>query len=152
MLAVLWPDPSARRSGAGAMLSLLKRHGLKASEVEGNERREALAAFASGRNWYRPSALNRLSEEEALVIAARMVARLRARIEVTSDQAERLVTSITNACARILPNASATSAPVRGEEIGAAILGGGREVLSAAELTVLAEAAALGHRPLPGEA
>ncbi len=152
MLAVVWTDWSTCRSETRPLPTLLKRYGLGAAELEGGERREALAAFGFEGNWHRPSALDRLSEEEARVIAARMLARVRARIDLPDDQARRLETSISEACARILTDASTTSATMRRDQLATAILDAGRRVLGAANQPALAEAVALGHRPIRGEA
>jgi hypothetical protein len=99
------------------------------SELAESERLEALKGFGTRRDWYRATELDQLSDEEARVIAARMIARLHGKISMTSDQANRLATAISVACARVLPGASTTSSTVRRHEIAAAILDAGRAVL-----------------------
>jgi hypothetical protein len=152
MLAVVWPDSSAHRRNSDKVLVILTRYGLMASELAESERLEPLESFASGCDWYGPTGLDRLSDEEARVIAGRIIARLRGRIPMTLDRAKRLETAIGVACARVLPDASATSASVRRHEIASAILGAGRPMLGNLDFVIFSEAVALGHRSLPSEA
>ena len=149
MLAVIWPDQSQHRTSADKVLGILRQHGLTASELAESERLAGLESFASGRGWHRATGLDRLSNEEARVIAARIVARLRGKIPMTLDQANRLATAIGAACARVLPDASTTSATVRRHEIEAAILDAGRATLGALDFAAFSEAVALGHWPFP---
>jgi hypothetical protein len=151
MLAVVWSDPSAYRPNASQVLKVLRQFGLMASGLEESERREALSGFTSGKDWYRPIGLDRLSDEEARVIAARIIARLRRKMPMTLDQANRLETAIGVACARVLPDVSTTSASVRRHEIASAILDAGRAILGDLDFVVFAKAVALGHRALPDE-
>jgi hypothetical protein len=152
MLAVVWPDRSAHRSSSDKVLGVLTRYGLVASQLAERERLEAHKSFASGRDWYRAAGLDRLSDEEARVIAARIIARLRGKMPMTLDQADQLETAISVACARVLPDASATSASVRRHEIASEILDAGRTMLGDRDFATLSEAVALGHRALPHEA
>ena len=151
MLAVVWRDPLAHRSGRSRVLRILKQHGLMGSELGESERLDALKRFASGRDWCRPTGLDRLSDEEAQVIAARIIARLRAKIPMTSDQADRLEIAIGVACARVLPDVSTTSTSVRRHEIASAILDVGRAMLGDLDFVAFAKAVALGHRARPDE-
>ena len=151
VLAIVWPHTTNALQSANQLLQILRRHGLTASELEQSEQADALKDFGSGDGWYRPTELNRLSDQEARIIAARMVSRLRMKIAIGPDQTQLLVTAITEACASTLPNASATCATDRRDEIAAAILRAARPVLNSASFAVLADAVALGHRPLLGE-
>jgi hypothetical protein len=125
---------------------------LAGSELGESERLDALKSFASGREWYRPTGLDRLIDEEARVIAARIIARLRGKIAMTSDQANRLEIAISEACARVLPDTSTTSASFRRLEIASAILDAGRAMLGNVDFATFSEAVALGHGALSDEA
>ena len=152
MLAAVWPDSSERCPGSDKVLLILTRYGLMASELAESERFEPLKSLASGCDWYGPTGLDRLSDEEARVIAGRIIARLRGKIPMTLDRAKRLETAIGVACARVLPDASTTSTSVRRHEIASAILDAGRPLLGDLDFVTFAEAVALGHRALPHEA
>jgi hypothetical protein len=151
LLAVVWPDSSAHRHSSDKVLVILTRYGLMASELPKSERLEPLKSFASGRDWYRPTGLGGLSDEEARVIAARIIARLRGKMPMALDQAMRLETAISVACARVLPDVSTTSSSVRRYEIASAILDAGRAMLGDLDFVIFSEAVALGHRALPDE-
>jgi hypothetical protein len=151
MLAVVWPDPLAHRTGGSLVLGILRQHGLTGSELGESERLDALKRFASGLDWYRPTWLDPLSDEEARVIAARIIARLRGKMPMTLDQANQLETAISAACARVLPDVSTTSTSGRRHEIASAILDAGRAMLGDLDFVIFSEAVALGHRALPDE-
>jgi len=129
----------------------LRRHGLTASELEQSEQADALKDLGSGDGWYRPTELNRLSDQEAWIIGARMVSRLRMKIAIGPDQTQLLVTAITEACPGTLPNASATCATDRRDRSPQRFLRPRGHCLNNASFAVLADAVALGHRPLLGE-
>lgn len=88
MLALVWKraTPSAQ-----TVKALLLAHGLTMEEeIKGIEREQALNDLASGIGWYRGAQVDRLSEEEAEVIAARLVRRLHGRLPLPDGQSETL--------------------------------------------------------------
>src|SRR5207245_1694353 len=62
----------------------------KASKLSGDAQAKALADFESGKGWYRGAEVDRLSEEEAGVIAARWVRRVQAKTTLTEEKATGL--------------------------------------------------------------
>jgi hypothetical protein len=60
----------------------------RASELDGKQRDETVSDFLSGKGWYRGADVDRLSEEEAGVIAARWVRRVQAKTTLSKDKAE----------------------------------------------------------------
>ncbi|MEO6435967.1 MAG: hypothetical protein ABIP55_09425 [Tepidisphaeraceae bacterium] len=96
--------------------------------------------------------IDRLSEEEAGMIAARLVGRLSGKVTLTRDQSNRLIEAMSEACARILTNAAATTVSERLDQISSAVRVAGRELLDDAGLAALEGVVALRHRPLPREA
>src|ERR671918_499108 len=60
------------------------------SEVQGEARDQALKEFQSGHGWYRGAEVDRLSEEEAGIIAARLVRRVEAKTTLPEIKTERL--------------------------------------------------------------
>lgn len=74
--------------GSALLQSLLARHGLNGTALRGEERARALKGFLSGAGWYRGTEVDRLSEKEAEIIAARLVRRLRARLPLSDEKAE----------------------------------------------------------------
>ena len=152
VLAVVWAGRSVNRAGTERVMAILRSHGLKATKLEGSDLHQVIATYGPGHDWYRAMDLDRLSEEEAGVIAARLVRRLSGKVTLTRDQATRLIEAISEACAPILTNAAATSISERLDQISSAVRVAGRELLDDSRLAALDEVVALGHRPLPGEA
>lgn len=129
-----------------------RHRGLKATKRDGSDLHQAIATFDPGHDWHRAMELDRLSEEEARVIAARLVHRLSGKVTLTRDQANRLIEAMSEACAVILTNAAATTVAERLDQISSAVRIVGRELLDDSGVAALDEVVALGHRPLPGEA
>lgn len=131
--------------------SLLERHGLTATALRGEERAKALACFLSGAGWYRRTEADRLSEQEAEIISARFVRRLRAKLPLSEDRAEMLRAAFTAVCFHELVAHPAKPELARREWITREIMEAGRRYLDAKELAALQEVVAAGYRPLPGE-
>src|SRR5215471_10455884 len=94
MVAVVW-NPDAKKKARREVEKTLKEQ--KASKVGGRKQAKALGEFNSGKGWYRGAEVDRLSEEEAGVIAARWVRRLQAKTTVAKDKAEGLEAALTDA-------------------------------------------------------
>lgn len=152
VLAVVWAGRPENQAGIERAMSILRNRGLKATKLEGSDLHQAIATFGSGHDWHRAIELDRLSEEEAGVIAARLVRRLGGKVTLKRDQANRLIEAMSEACARILTNADATTVAERLDRISSAVRVAGRELLDDSGRAALEEVVALGHRPLPGEA
>lgn len=147
MLGIVW----AGACDSEELLRVLAPHGVAAVEVHGEDYLQAYDAFATGDAWYRAGQMQELSNEEAHVIAARLVRRLVQEMSLPTAAAERLTAGLEQACARALAEASAVSASERQEQIASAVLNSARKVLEAAEFAAFQAVVALGHRPLPGE-
>ena len=152
VLAVVWAGLSENGAGTELVMSIFHKRGLKATELDGGDLRQAIATFKSGHGWHRAMEVDRLSEEEAVVIAARLVRRLSGKVKLTRDQANRLTEALSEACVVILTNAAPTTVSERLDEISLAVRVVGRKLLDDSGLAALEEVVALGHRPLPGEA
>ena len=144
-------------AGAGAdpraVIRTLGERGISASELESAGHHHAHETFVRRDGWYRPAQLQALSAEEAQVIAARLVGRLRQSIALSSEAAERLKRRLEQACELTLAEgaAAAVGIEVLRERIAAALLDAGRDSLDPAAFGAFEAALALGHRPLTGE-
>jgi len=118
----------------------------RATELAGKSRDETVADFLSGKGWYRGADVDRLSEEEAGVIAARWVRRVQAKTTLPKDKAEGLQAALTDALRRRLtgehggPNEKQLSV----EQVAGKYLG-------PAQIKILKEAIDKGVRPLPDD-
>jgi hypothetical protein len=146
-LGIVWNDEAC---DAGRAQSILRRHGVVGFEQIGPERQRSYDSFVSG-GWCRSMQMQDLSAEEARVIAARLIRRLGQSVPLPAGAGERLAERLEDACARALAVASASCASTRREQIAAALLDAGRDLLDPPIFQAFAAVVSLGHRPLPGE-
>src|SRR5207302_5069022 len=69
-IAVVWKPESDAETRRKVVAELKEDH---ATELEGKSRDESVKDFLSGKGWYHGADVDRLSEEEADIIAARLV-------------------------------------------------------------------------------
>src|SRR6266403_5873736 len=103
-IAVVWKlesDASARRK---IVADLKEDHAI---ELDGKPRDEAVNDFLSGKGWYRGADVDRLSKEEADVIAARLVRRVQAKTALAKDKAEGLQHALADSLRKDLTGESA---------------------------------------------
>ncbi len=151
LAAVLWEervDPRLRRECVRSIPAL---QGLAARELTGVARASALRQFSSRADWYRTDAVDRLSEEEAAIIAGRLVRRVTAKVSMPHERTEQLLDALTHVCRHELVERPLTSARLRRQRIASEVVKAGRRLLDGAERQALQAAAALGHRPVKGE-
>src|SRR6266481_6535317 len=86
-IAVVW-KPDAHAAIRGKIVAELKEDHVP--ELDGKSRHEAINDFLSGEGWYHGADVDRLSEEEAGIIAARLVRWVQAKSALTKDKAEGL--------------------------------------------------------------
>jgi hypothetical protein len=96
-IAVVWKPESDAETRRKVVAELTEDH---ATELEGKSRDESLKDFLSGKGWYRGANVDRLSEEEAGIIAARWVQRVKARTTLPKEKAETLRRVLADAIAR----------------------------------------------------
>jgi hypothetical protein len=149
IIAVVWkPDSSAedRRKVAAE----LKED--RATEMEGTPREQAITDFLSGKGWYHGAEVDRLSEEEASIIAARLVRFVKAKTTLAADKAEPLQRALNDTLRKDLTGeyARLNQKPRRLEDIA-------RDYLNEDQLKILREAIKdeeaieNGERPVPKE-
>src|SRR6266436_5051698 len=83
-VAVVWKADAKRKARRDAEKTLTEG---KASRLSGEAQTKTLADFESGKGWYRGAEVDRLSEEEAGVIAARWVKRMQAKTTLSEEKA-----------------------------------------------------------------
>jgi hypothetical protein len=87
IIAVVW-KPDANAQARSNVAAELKED--RATEMEGTSRDRAVKGFLSGKDWYHAADVDRLSEEEADIIAARLVRSVQAKSPIAKDKAEGL--------------------------------------------------------------
>ncbi len=101
VLAVVWNDPAQARSAIPFVEAAFKERDLETALLRGPERDAALKDFESG-HWYRAADVDRLSEREAEIIAARLVNRARPRLSLPPDRLAALTKELSAGIAQIL--------------------------------------------------
>src|SRR2546428_8767772 len=86
-VAVVWNPDAKRKARRNAEKTLTEG---KASKLSGEARTKTLADFESGKGWYRGADVDRLSEVEAGVIAARWLTRVQVKTNLAEVKAEGL--------------------------------------------------------------
>lgn len=152
VLAVLWASPTNAAIKTRLVGAALEKENFVAGAPLDNARRQALLEdFSASVNWYRADTVDRLSEEEAEMIAARLLRRMSARAALSDERAQALKRSIAEACVRVLVEDASSSAQMRATRIAHAALDAARGRLDEREMHALMEAVAQGHRPIEGE-
>lgn len=147
-LAVVWKN-AADSERAEAVKQLLETDHRSPQLLKGDEYLATLASFARGDGWYQGSQVDRLSEEEAGIIAARLVRRVQARVTVTAAQAQTLAAAFTDILrADLLEHSTSSKKDCCVED---KLVEATSKVLGNDGITALHQAVAQGYRPLPNE-
>ena len=145
IIAVVWKPELNAETRRNVAAELKEDH---AVELDGKSRDEALKDFSSGEGWYHGADVDRLSEEEADIIAARLVRWVRAKSALTKDKAEGLQRAFSDTLRKDLTGKS--TGPNHLEDIA-------REYLDQEQIKILKkaikdeEAIENGERPVPSE-
>lgn len=89
LLAVVWKANTKRKERSAVVKTVSKDQGLDAVELKGEERKGPLGDFLDG-SWLRGSDVDRLSEEEAGIMAGRLLHKIRGLVNLTDEQAKIL--------------------------------------------------------------
>jgi len=159
LLAVVWKDASGAASRHRGIDAVLEKHGMTATEVKRDAYAKLCQEFRSRKDWLRGSEVDRLSAEEAEVIAARLVRRIGAKTPLAEAQAATLKGTFAEALKKRF-HRNASSAITRDaaervrsltEEAERDLLNIGRSHLQETAWKALEEALALGLRPTEAE-
>ncbi len=150
-LAIVWKGGTGAAARAMVVVAVRTAHKLSAEELTGGARDAALESFHSGGGWHRGADVDRLSEEEAGIIADRLVLRVTANAPTISPKAELLrpiMADIIREC--LVGSPDPLSARCR-ETFATDLIAVVGDHLSGAETDALLDAAKAGFRPLEGE-
>ena len=147
-IAVVW-KPESKAKGRRSVATKLKQQ--EATEIKGKPRDEAVTEFLSGNGWYRGADVDRLSEEEAVIIAARLVRRVQTKTTLTKEKADALQRALADALNKRLTDKKAAQEQdfVLKTEDGLRRLAS--QYLDENQVPFLKEAIASGVWPLPNE-
>jgi len=148
LLAVVWRTSNVRSDSA--VEALFEKHKLAAAVLKGEAREKALQEFKSG-EWYGAGDVDRLSEREARVIAARLVNRAKGRIDLTPGRRSALTEDLAVALARHLTQKSVEECDTTRADIEADLAKAASKYLNPQQLAELRKAGEQGIQALPGE-
>ena len=151
LIAVARTATGSGREGVNPALAVFRKHRIAVEALRGAESAKALSDFASRSGWYRSADVDRLSDEEARIIAARLVARLCTRAALPELQVNVLEMAVAEACAHELIRNPTQSPAERKRRLASAVLAAARTRLDALAYAAFADAVRLGHRPLSEE-
>src|SRR5881227_3231181 len=127
-IAVVW-KPESDASTRSKVVAELKDD--RAIELDGKSRDNAVKDFLSGKGWYRGADVDRLSEEEADIIAARLVRWVQAKTALPKDKAQGLQDAFSDTLRKDLTAKS--TGPNRLEDVA-------REYLDQEQIKILKDA------------
>jgi hypothetical protein len=97
VLAVVWGGNDGQETRRKAVQAVFEKNGLTATELDGEARDTELQSFLSADPWYHGAEVDNLSKQEAAIVAARLVRRVQAKVEVSAETAKTLETGLTQA-------------------------------------------------------
>ncbi|HVE66756.1 MAG TPA: cation transporter [Thermoanaerobaculia bacterium] len=145
VLAVVWKEPARSGPGHAMVEKAFKQRDLETALLRGSSREKALEDLVTDR-WYRANEVDRLSEREGEVIAARLVGRVEGRLGLSKERAAALKKDLSAAVAKHLIGNSGKDCDPAKELMEVA----GKH-LNATETAELRRAAEQGIAALPGE-
>lgn len=142
-IAVVWKPDSGAEARRNVAAELKEDHAI---ELEGVPRDDALKDFSSGKGWYRGADVDRLSKEEADIIAARLVRRMEAKTALTKDKAQGVRRALADAFEKLFTSGKLgeRAEPFRLKDVAG-------QYLDDEQIKILKEAIDRGVQPLPNE-
>lgn len=145
-LAIVWSDKSSAAQRATALKRIADKHEVSLDEISGAARRSSITAFRSGKGWHRGADVDRLSEEEAVVIANRLLDRTAAEAPSSKSKADAIRPELTETLRQLLVGTMPSM-----EECREKLTKIGRKHFNEAEFTAFEHAFEKGYRPIAGE-
>lgn len=146
MLAIVPSDNAAPEAAAKAFQRVLLRHKLEPTEVSGKPHRKAARSFRKPGAWLRSADVDRLSEQEAEIIATRLVRRTNAKTPLPREKADALRQALAGIARRSFIKQDITFDEAQKLGMEAA-----RRLLDESQMRAFNEAMEAGLRALPDE-
>jgi hypothetical protein len=146
MLAIVWSESSSAVQRASALKQIADKHEVSLDEITGPAREGSITAFRSGNGWHRGSDVDRLSEQEALVIANRLLKRTALEAPSSKGKADAIRPELTESLRQLLVGTMPSM-----EECREKLTKIGRKHFNEAELSAFEHAFERGYRPIDSE-
>jgi hypothetical protein len=145
-LAIVWSDSTSAAQRATALKQIADKHDVPLDEITGAARETSISAFRSGKGWHRGSDVDRLSEQEAVVIANRLLNRMAVEAPSSKSKADAIRPELTDTLRQVLVGTMPSM-----EECREKLTKIGRKHFNEAELSAFEHAFEKGYRPIAGE-
>lgn len=145
-VAIVWSSKSAPSDRTALLANISKQHSVRLEELSGQRRDASLMSFQSRTGWHRGADVDRLSEQEAEVIADRLLRRTVAKAPSAKGKIETLRPALTDTVRQQLVGAMPSPEECRDKLMTAA-----RPHLTESELNAFVSAFELGYRPVGDE-
>jgi hypothetical protein len=89
-LAIVWKKSTMADARAADLASVTGGRNISLQELTGSERDKSLKGFLSRQQWYRGAQVDKLSEEEAMVITDRLIRRATVKAPTIAGKSESL--------------------------------------------------------------
>jgi hypothetical protein len=146
-MAVVWKPEAKTADRISALNVVTGGQQLEVRPLDGAEKQKVMEDFLSGQGWYQGSDVDRLSEEEAGIIAARVVRRIQARVQVSGEKADAIRAELTTLLKQRLTGSHTDDEPTAETQVFKVL----QAHLDEKDLAVLKETLPRNARPLPGE-
>ncbi len=146
ILAIVWKHHTTAAERRSAITAVTEAHHMSMDELKGTSRDDTLKGFRSGIGWHKGADVDRLSAEEARVIAERLLERASAKTPTVNGKLNVVTPVLTEAIRRQLVETCASPADCR-----EALLTAVRPHLNESEIAALGQALDLGFTPVTGE-
>ena len=146
-LAVVWEQRSTPADRATTLTDISKEHEVSLVEIEDKDLGAVAQSFRAGTGWHRGADVDRLSEEEAGIIASRLLARVTKTLPASATRVEAFKPTLTDSIRRVLVETPGNSRAQWRDEL----LTTARAHLSEPETAALRDAMGLGFRAVGDE-
>jgi hypothetical protein len=147
-LAIVWKKGVTGDARAAEIRSVEDDRSISLHDLTGQYKDKLLKSFAARTGWYRGAEVDRLSEEEAAVIADRLILRATRKAPTIADKSGPLRTAMTNVIREQLTGCTSTQCR---QDCHKKIVDIARKNLNDEEFNALMEAEKQGYRPIGDE-
>lgn len=146
-LAIVWKRGTPADARAADLRCAAEGSNISLQELTGSARDEAWKSFHSGKSWYQGAEVDKLSEEEAMVITDRLIRRAAAKEPTIAGKADKLKSDLARVIREQLTGCDSTECRTDYRKLEDTV----HKSLTEAESRALTEAAKLGYRPVGNE-
>jgi hypothetical protein len=145
-LAVIWANNTPASERTTLLANIGKEHSVQLAHLTGQTRDASLTSFRSRQEWHRGADVDRLSEQEAEVIADRLIHRTINKAPSAKAKMDALRPALTDTIRKQLIDAMPST-----EECRERLMTAARPNLNENELSAFVSAFELGYRPVGDE-